>query len=80
MNLQWLLFFSHCDNGWFTVLFFYPVYGQAANTSNNTTTSTNGSEPLPVLLIHGYMSDASVWEKMGRFAKERQYSCFSNYI
>ena len=46
------------------ILYFYPVYGQSANPSNTTSTkNTNGSEPLPVLLIHGYMADASVWKK-----------------
>lgn len=47
-----------------TVFYFYPAQGQGASTSNTTTIkSTNGSEPLPVLLIHGYMADASVWKK-----------------
>ena len=61
-----------------TVIFFYPVYGQGANTSNNTatTTSTNGSEPLPVLLIHGYMSDASVWKKWEDLLKKDNIPVF----
>ena len=46
-----------------TFIYFYPVYGQGANTSNSTAKSSNESEPLPVLLIHGYMADASVWKK-----------------
>ncbi len=59
-----------------TVLFFYPVYGQVSNTTNNTTTSTNGSEPLPVLLIHGYMSDASVWKKWEDLLKKDNIPVF----
>ena len=37
------------------------IYVQASAT----TSPTNSSEtrPLPVLLIHGYLSDASVWKK-----------------
>ena len=58
-----------------TVLFFYPVYGQVSNTSNNTT-SINGSELLPVLLIHGYMSDASVWKKWEDLLKKDNIPVF----
>ena len=32
------------------------------NNNNNNNTITN-STTLPVLLIHGYMEDASVWNK-----------------
>jgi uncharacterized alpha/beta hydrolase family protein len=59
-----------------TVFFFYPAYGQVSNTSNNTTTNTNGSEPLPVLLIHGYMSDASVWKKWEDLLKQDNIPVF----
>ena len=49
------------------VMYSYSAYGQDANKSNTNTTSstanTNGSKPLPVLLIHGYMADASTWKK-----------------
>ena len=27
------------------------------------TTISNAAEPLPVILIHGYLSDSSVWKK-----------------
>jgi uncharacterized alpha/beta hydrolase family protein len=40
--------------------------GQAQTTSNNNSTGTGGAatnKPLPVLLIHGYASDASIWSK-----------------
>ena len=58
------------------VLFFYPVYGQGANTSNTTTTSTDKSGPLPVLLIHGYMADASVWKKWEDLLKKDNIPVF----
>src|SRR5690349_18390654 len=59
-----------------TVLFSYPIYGQGTNTSNTSTTNTNGSEPLPVLLIHGYMSDASVWKKWEDLLKKDNIPVF----
>ena len=37
------------------------VYGQSSNTTSKNDTSNNSK--LPVLLIHGYMADASVWNK-----------------
>ena len=37
------------------------VYGQSSNTTLKNDTSNNSK--LPVLLIHGYMADASVWNK-----------------
>src|SRR5215212_7140916 len=33
------------------------------NNNNNTNAVTNSTTKLPVLLIHGYMEDASVWNK-----------------
>ena len=38
-----------------------PIYGQSNNTTTNSNTSNNST--LPVLLIHGYMADATVWNK-----------------
>lgn len=60
------------------VLFLHPVYGQGDNTSNNTTTATgtNESEPLPVLLIHGYMADASTWKKWEDLLKKDKIPVF----
>ncbi len=58
------------------VLLSYTVYGQVSNSSNNTATSTNKSEPLPVLLIHGYMSDASVWKKWEDLLKKDNIPVF----
>ena len=37
------------------------VYGQSSNTTSKNDTSNDSR--LPVLLIHGYMADASVWNK-----------------
>ena len=37
------------------------VYGQSSNTTSKNDTLNNSK--LPVLLIHGYMADASVWNK-----------------
>lgn len=62
-----------------TVLYFYPAYGQGENATNSTTnatTSTNGSEPLPVLLIHGYMADASMWKKWEDLLKKDNIPVF----
>lgn len=41
------------------------VYGQSSNTTTNSNNST-----LPVLLIHGYMADASVWNKWAELLKK----------
>jgi uncharacterized alpha/beta hydrolase family protein len=41
----------------------YSANAQNPSADNATNTNTNASKPLPVLLIHGYMSDASVWKK-----------------
>ena len=40
------------------------------NTSNNSTT-------LPVLLIHGYMEDAAVWNKWIDLLKKDGHFCLS---
>jgi predicted alpha/beta hydrolase family esterase len=44
------------------------VYGQSINTTTNSNTSNNST--LPVLLIHGYMADASVWNKWVELLKK----------
>lgn len=50
-----------------TVFFVYSAHGQQVSTSNTDIVTDeenmNISAPLPVLLIHGYMTDASVWNK-----------------
>jgi uncharacterized alpha/beta hydrolase family protein len=46
--------------------FLYLTNGQSQTISNNNTGGTTSgatNKPLPVLLIHGYASDASVWTK-----------------
>src|SRR5215216_260584 len=51
---------SSGDGHFFT--FSHITYGQSsANTT--TTGNTSNNSPLPVLLIHGYMEDAIVWNK-----------------
>jgi hypothetical protein len=44
------------------------VYGQSSNTTTNSNNSNNST--LPVLLIHGYMADASVWNKWTELLKK----------
>jgi pimeloyl-ACP methyl ester carboxylesterase len=40
--------------------YFFEAYAQNTSSSNN---ATSNSKPLPVLLIHGYLADASMWNK-----------------
>lgn len=44
------------------------IYGQSSNTTTKNNTSNNSTPP--VLLIHGYMADASVWNKWVDLLKE----------
>jgi len=44
------------------------VYGQSSNTTTNSNNSNNST--VPVLLIHGYMADASVWNKWTELLKK----------
>ncbi len=53
-----------------------PLSVDAQNTSTTNSTTTNASEPLPVLLIHGYMSDASVWKKWEELLKKDRIPVF----
>ncbi len=39
------------------------AYGQSSANTTTTGNTSNNSTPLPVLLIHGYMEDAAVWNK-----------------
>ena len=56
------VFTTNIDKQFFT--FSQIVYGQSSSNTNTTTTNTsNNSTKLPVLLIHGYMEDAAVWNK-----------------
>ena len=52
---------SNNSGGQFLTSSIATVYGQSINTTTNSNTSNNST--LPVLLIHGYMADASVWNK-----------------
>jgi uncharacterized alpha/beta hydrolase family protein len=42
--------------------FIFLANGQSQPQTNNSATSS-AKKPLPVLLIHGYASDASEWKK-----------------
>ena len=50
------------------------VYGQSSNTTTKSNTSDNST--LPVLLIHGYMADASVWNKWVELLKKDGISVY----
>ena len=50
------------------------VYGQSSNTTTKSNTSDNST--LPVLLIHGYMAEASVWNKWVELLKKDGISAY----
>ncbi len=50
------------------------VYGQSSNITSKNDTSNNSK--LPVLLIHGYMADASVWNKWVDLLKKDGISAY----
>ena len=50
------------------------IYVQASATPSPTNSSETG--PLPVLLIHGYLSDASVWKKWEDLLKKDNIPVF----
>ena len=50
------------------------VYGQSNNITTKNDTSNNST--LPVLLIHGYMADASVWNKWVDLLKKDGISAY----
>jgi pimeloyl-ACP methyl ester carboxylesterase len=50
------------------------VYGQSSNTTSKNDTSNDSR--LPVLLIHGYMADASVWNKWVDLLKKDGISAY----
>jgi predicted alpha/beta hydrolase family esterase len=54
------------------------TYGQSDTNNNNTntTTATTNSSKLPVLLIHGYMEDATVWNKWMDLLKKDGISAY----
>ncbi|HYO06780.1 MAG TPA: alpha/beta fold hydrolase [Phototrophicaceae bacterium] len=58
------------------ILLLIPIPVNAQNSSTTNTTNTGASEPLPVLLIHGYMSDASVWKKWEELLKKDSIPVF----
>ena len=69
------VFTTNIDKQFFT--FSQIVYGQSSSNTNNTTTNTsNNSTKLPVLLIHGYMEDAAVWNKWVDLLKKDGLSAY----
>jgi pimeloyl-ACP methyl ester carboxylesterase len=50
------------------------IYVQASATTSPTNSSETG--PIPVLLIHGYLSDASVWKKWEDLLKKDNIPVF----
>ena len=51
------------------------TYSQYNANNSNTNSVTNS--PLPVLLIHGHMEDASVWNKWVDLLKKDGILCLS---
>jgi uncharacterized alpha/beta hydrolase family protein len=53
------------------------AYGAQSNANNSTITESQvQKKPLPVLLIHGYLSDASTWNKWQDLLKKDGISAF----
>ena len=52
------------------------AYGQSNANNTNANTAVNSTTKLPVLLIHGYMEDASVWNKWVDLLKKDGISAY----
>ncbi len=65
---------SSGDEHFFT--FSHIAYGQSSENTTTTSNTSNNSTKLPVLLIHGYMEDASVWNKWGDLLKKDGISVY----
>ena len=52
------------------------TYGQSNANNTNANTAVNSTTKLPVLLIHGYMEDASVWNKWVDLLKKDGISAY----
>jgi uncharacterized alpha/beta hydrolase family protein len=52
------------------------VYGQSSTNTTTKGNTSNNSTILPVLLIHGYMADASVWNKWVDLLKKDGISAY----
>ncbi len=53
----------------------FVVHAQTSSTNNTTT--ADSTKPLPVLLIHGYLSDSSTWNKWKDLLKKDGISAYS---
>jgi uncharacterized alpha/beta hydrolase family protein len=57
--------------------YFSKVQAQTLSANNTTNINTNATKkPLPVLLIHGYLSDASIWNKWQDLLKKDGISTY----
>ena len=63
-----ILLVDSYNNGGQFFTFTEPVSAQSSNNTTNSNSSNNST--LPVLLIHGYMADASVWNKWVELLKK----------
>ena len=52
------------------------VYGQSSTNTTSKGNTSNNSTTLPVLLIHGYMEDAAVWNKWVDLLKKDGISAY----
>src|ERR687897_3795962 len=52
------------------------TYGQSNANNTNANTAVNSTTKLPVLLIHGYMEDATVWNKWVDLLKKDGISAY----
>src|SRR6185436_6416736 len=52
------------------------VYGQSSPNTTTKDNTSNNSTTLPVLLIHGYMEDAAVWNKWVDLLKKDDISVY----
>ena len=52
------------------------VYGQSSTNTTSKNDTSNNSTTLPVLLIHGYMEDAAVWNKWVDLLKKDGISAY----
>jgi triacylglycerol lipase len=52
------------------------VYGQSSTNTTTKGNTSNNSTTLPVLLIHGYMEDAAVWNKWVDLLKKDGISAY----
>ena len=67
---------SSSDGGGQFFTFSDIVYGQSSPNTTTKDNTSNNSTTLPVLLIHGYMEDAAVWNKWVDLLKKDDISVY----